>query len=343
MGVRLLAGPFDVTLTETDAADGVVVEVELKFYWPGVGLIGSGGSGGTIGRYAVPTGVMTLDGRYCDRSGTIFEYAGWWSDKNTPVMTESRAIYGHEVSTYERMFDPITFAGELTGPLGPFVDGHPLELYRYIKLPDRNIVFLPSPATPDHSFVVVVDGVQVGMEGPPPPFGVVHGNAMGGRSPTDVFVAQAGSTGGFTRAIFYDTLTQQWASSMITVGMPCYSLVYVSDWHVLVSMHNWVTDSALDGKSNQIRIWSLEVHPTILSAIEAMDSVKSGRIVTYRVRLTGDHQDACEGELIDWAVTGAGTLLTLQSATDAEGYATTQVQYGVTETGLSVVEARLQC
>lgn len=96
--------------------------------------------------------------------------------------------------------------------------------------------------------------------------------------------------------------------------------------------------------STGIRVWALEVHPTKLSDVEVVaGQVKSGQVVTYRVRATGRQDDPAEGELIEWAVSGAGTLLTAQSRTNATGYATAKVQYGVDETGNSVVEATLAC
>jgi len=46
---------------------------------------------------------------------------------------------------------------------------------------------------------------------------------------------------------------------------------------------------------------------------------------------------------VNWTLTGAGQLLQHQSETDDEGFATTQVQYQLAETGPSVVDASVTC
>jgi hypothetical protein len=66
-------------------------------------------------------------------------------------------------------------------------------------------------------------------------------------------------------------------------------------------------------------------------------------VVTYRVRVTGAHNDVAEGELIEWSLTGVGVILDPQTVVDASGYATTRVRYWLNDVGDSVVKATLSC
>jgi len=60
--------------------------------------------------------------------------------------------------------------------------------------------------------------------------------------------------------------------------------------------------------------------------------------------VTGAQNDPAEGELVDWTLEGAGTLLDPQSKTDVDGYAITKVQYPVVEIeGSSVITASVTC
>lgn len=342
-------------MTLNGAPATLVVEVTTVTWWPGVGLIAEGSPGGFYSSYV---GIMTLDGRFCDRSNSGLDYAGWWPAKSALVQIVGHSFSSPRVGQFELIYEPIVFTPERSGPYEGDPVNHPLYLKQYVKLADRCIFYEPngtSISTPEgpryeHSFRVVVDGVEIDGEGPPHPFtgqGGSTGRLHPGRSDTEVFVT-AYSIQGDTQAAFYDTATKTWSSPVYRIGMVCYGgLVYCSDFGVMVSTHNWVSNPDELGsrtQSNQLRVWSLEVNPTIMTDVEVAEGeVKSGQVVTYRVQVTGDQDDPAEGELVNWFLTGAGFLLTMQSKTDEDGYATAQVQYGVAETGESKVEATLIC
>ena len=338
MSVRQLAGPFNTTTV--GALPDAVIEINPTMWLPGIGMLAMGPIGG---RYAYSAGIMTLDGLFCDRGNEVLSNPAYWPAERRLVRTPS--FYPYD-DTSEFTYEPITFARERTGPLLPKIEGHALANRRYIKLADRALIFQPDYAGWEgyiNPFKIVVNGAIVGSEGPPGPIG--HGDVMPGRTETEIFVSSTGwETPPLSRGRFYNTETQVWASPVFYWSKRFYSLLYATDYDVFVSMENWVSTPELQGKSNQICIWSLEVDPTIVGPVELLQGqIKSGQIVTYRTQVLGDRNDPAEGELLDWTLTGDGTLLTMQSRTDAQGYATAQVQYGVGESGTSVVEASLKC
>lgn len=359
MAVRLLAkftcslnAPASGTAhTGVGSEVSVVPQPSVVTWWPGVGLIAEWGRGGW---YDMPMGVMTLDGRYCDRSDELMGDC-YWPARNTIVKYTRFYRGGGVTDDVEFFFEPIAFTPQHVGPPQP---PFTTVLYgrSYIKLADRGIFFYPigkviiDPKlgyTYEHSFRVVIDGVEVEPEGPPAPFGTSGGIARPGRSETEVVVVEDGYSTKDPKAIFYDTVNKVFTSPVYHFGINCYNApVYATDWGVFVTGHNYVSnpDEITHDQANQIRIWSLEVHPTILLVPEVFKGeVKSGQVVTYRVKVTGDQDDPAEGELINWLVTGAGLLLTAQSKTDADGYATALVQYGLAEVGPSTVGATLTC
>jgi len=334
MAVRLLAGPFDTTVMDNQPAD-LVIQAVPSMWVPGSGVMLSSVTG-QGGWYVANLGMMTLDGRVCDRGNEPMGWEGWWPAKQRVVQSNWYAGDG----TRELMYDHITFAQEYTGP--ETIPG----LQRnapYIRLPDRRLRY---SAVGAHSFRALLnDGVTEVPEGPPPPWTgtMTSGRIHPGRSETEVFVTVS-VYGNNVQAAFYDTVRREWSSPVYYFGVKCYSMVYATDFGVIVTGHNYVSDPELNGKSNQIRIWSLEVEPTIITPVErVLGTVKSGQVVTYRVRVTGAHNDPAPGELIDWTMVGPGTLLDPQTLTDANGYATTRVQYRLGDTGNSVVTATLSC
>jgi hypothetical protein len=111
----------------------------------------------------------------------------------------------------------------------------------------------------------------------------------------------------------------------------------------MVSSHKEVLPEHPDKTLSTIRVWSLEVEPTQLTPVVAIGSTKSGSVMTYRVQLLGAQDEPAPEEAVNWTLTGAGQLLQHQSETDDEGFATTQVQYQLAETGPSVVDASVTC
>jgi hypothetical protein len=334
VAVRLLAGPIPTRYP--GAAKDLVITVTPIMWIPGSG--GMMGQSFVSGWDDVPIGIMTLDGVFCDRCNAFLGFAGWWPAKQ--LVVQQAWEYQSGVLEGELQYDPITFAPERAEP--PPVTPSPIRYQPYVKLADRRLMFEPVylPAT---SFMAEVNGVLI-PEGPPNPFSPnTRGRVHPGRSDTEVFVAES-TFGPSVRCIFYDTVTRQWSSPLYTIGMSCYGLVYATDFGVLVSVHTWAEDPTLEGKSSQVRVWSLEIDPTTMTPVEVIEGpARVGQVVAYRVRVTGDHEDPAVDELVEWAIEGIGTLLEPQSRTDAEGYASTQVQYGVYEAGDSTIEASLSC
>jgi hypothetical protein len=78
----------------------------------------------------------------------------------------------------------------------------------------------------------------------------------------------------------------------------------------------------ISGGEWYVSVWANSVRPATLSNPEPLTSVASATITQLRVRLLGDHDEPCEGELISWSITdGSGSLTAPQSKTNAEGYA----------------------
>jgi hypothetical protein len=247
---------------------------------------------------------------------------------------------------YECVFDPITLARQRTGPESfDEAVGHPLQGKRYVRLEDRSVYF-DNVTTLEHCIMGVV-GTVVTPEGPPLPVSFRNANVFPGRSNTEVWIGERFSIGSNGRGIFYDTITREFSSPLYHLGMGTRSVVYATDLGVLVSGHDYPSEGYTGGllTRRQLRIWSLEVEPTTVSPVEvAGGTVKSGQVVTYRVQVTGAQNDPAEGELVDWTLEGAGTLLDPQSKTDVDGYAITKVQYPVVEIeGSSVITASVTC
>lgn len=65
--------------------------------------------------------------------------------------------------------------------------------------------------------------------------------------------------------------------------------------------------------------------PDTLANPTAVPSLTRAQVNTVRTRLLGSNSEPCAGELVTWSLTaGSGELLTAQSTTDSNGYATAQ-------------------
>ncbi len=73
--------------------------------------------------------------------------------------------------------------------------------------------------------------------------------------------------------------------------------------------------------TNYVSVYANSVVPSTLSNPTAYPSLLKGKRSTISVTLTGASGDAVVGELIDWTLTGPGTLLATQSETDENGVA----------------------
>jgi hypothetical protein len=210
----------------------------------------------------------------------------------------------------------------------------------YVRLPDRRL-FMDGT----HFFGVKLGVPGIVPEGPRIDF---FGDYIGaGRNDLEVVVSGGAYVPGVDQtdrlgARFYNTVTQDWSSPLYYTSLDGRDMVYAPEFGVFLSVQQETLGTSEDVYT--VRVWSLEVDPFEISEPEVVGgSVRSGQVVTYRVRVWGDAHDPCEGELVNWLVSGSGRLLDAQSTTDAQGYATVQVQYAVGEVGESTITASLRC
>lgn len=304
MAVRLLAGPFDIVSGDGYALTGEYDNVYGNVWFPGVGLLARVGT--------LPwalNSIITLDGVYQGIAGNQGHWLCWWAGSH-------KVMYRKEGKEY--VCDP-----KVLIPVGKAqLDEVPVGYYQYVRLEDRVVWFT------SYHIHASVDGVGC-EEGEQFSFG--GGYVWAGRDSTDIFVADSSGD----NCCFYNTRTKTVSSPVMHIGMHNDGLYYAPEFGVLVSLHQ---------NPPQLRVWSLEVKPAVLSDVEVISGeVVGGRLATYRVQALGDMADPCVGELIDWKLSGAGILLNVQSTTDEEGYAITRVKYGLSESGLSTVTASLLC
>jgi len=337
MAVRLLAGPFHLK-----DRDGVFpVNMTLVMYWPGQGLYGQGDwpyDGGVFGSGSAVQKV-TFDGVCCRTAGSTIENtnqkASWWPKRKKLVS------FNYLSGPPEMVWEPKVFMVQAADPPGEGLQTVPIymNVTPYVRLLDRWVYLYGNRV----ASMRVGDTVPT-PEGPVWPFNVFSG-LRPGRTDEEVF-ARSSDFGAFdyTRCLFYDTETQQFSSPLIYLtGVP-ETVFYAPEWGVIITGHQNETIEGQPGTGPAIRIWSLEVEPQILTdPVVFIGTVRSGQIVTYRVRLTGLHNDPAPDELVDWTIEGVGELLEVQSKTDVEGYAIARVEYHVGETGDSIVSASVKC
>jgi len=117
----------------------------------------------------------------------------------------------------------------------------------------------------------------------------------------------------------YDPITKKQVGNSVSTGMVGKYLFYSPKFDVLIGVYE------ISGSTNQeIRIRGSETTPNGLSNPAALTPITRGQSSTIQVRLTGDLGEAVPGMLVDWTLTGTGSLTLTQSVTDADGYAETQ-------------------
>jgi len=333
MSVRKLAGPFLLQMLDKDGNlfAAVTASTYDATWFPHVGLLMTARF--TLGN-SEGLHVFTFDGI---TSGIRSRYGysqtwGWWPSRLRMVTM---------VGVEEQVLEPKAFVVQGISPDEKWPNNL---LYRFVKLDDRLIYIrswemwrwahgVPEAAESGNIFQAV--GIQ--------PHAV-----YAGRGPTDMWVN--GLPVGWTNfdrscGCFYDTISHTVVSPRYSVKDRCDMLLYAPEFGVLVSVYGDSTQSDPEHSAKYfVSVWSLEVEPTILSAPQIVSgTARAGQFVTYQVRLTGDHNDGAEGELINWSLAGAGVLCDVQTLTDANGYATARVQYRVGETGDSTVTASVSC
>lgn len=310
MALSLLAGPFTISVI----VDGEVVPAAQNYYpapqawWPGVGLIA------TTPWYGLGAGILTLDGVFQGlmRSVSLGTF-GWWVGANKMLQVGVDAHeYVLDSKTFLRlgMVPEDTVTGVVTG---------------YVRVGGVRYI------AQSNQVCSVIGGVVT-------PVGVVAGNKFPhvvgpGRNEHELFLSAEYGT-----CCFYD-LTSNTATPWMYLGVSTPHMYYAPEFGVIVAYYDHYSQPAAI-----LRVWSLEVKPFSVSVPELYRGEnKGGRLATYRVQVTGDQGEACVGELIDWMHSGGGMLLQSQSTTDEEGYATTRVRYGLSDSGYTEVKASLTC
>lgn len=304
------------------------VYVEFGEWWPGVGLIMRGDFG--------DFGIVTLDGQYQKRTHNLFGMNIHWVGRQRMIRLQNETVPDSSPprSAYMEIgYEPMATFGAHVGPTEEcIVDVGPPAYTNYIRLKDRRLW-----VSFGQIFSVKIGSTVTEVEGPHINFSfdaLVHS----GRNEHEIWISSAGAN---PKGIFYDTVTKEFSSPYMyieptTPGVTCRGFQYVPEYGVFVSTYT--------GQGGfHMRVWSLEVKPTKIGPVEIAEGVvKSGQIVTYRAKVTGDQGDAAS-EFVNWALLGAGTLLDVQSKTDETGYASAKVQYGLTEVGPSTVKASVLC
>ena len=354
MACWLLHGPTQVT--GVGAGNGDVIG-----YFPEVGLFWNTYDG---------FGILSFDGVFAPwhwHVGHNLSYVGWWATKKKFVIWGS----GSGGGTFEYQMEPRAFYVQKTGPY-PINDqmyGDGPQFWwassRYVKLADKRVYFsnghyrMDNTVSPPEQVyepggvhAVYFEDARDRQEGPPYSDFLFPGgaNAFPGRSETEIFLSDHVS------GVFYDTELKVITSRHYWTDLPGYQprwMQYCPEFDVLVSIH---------GKDGQmfISVWALEPRPTQVGDITVIaggtGGIRSGQVITFQTRVTGDipqsylnHwntttlRDPCPDELVNWALSGSGTLLDMQTKTNKDGYATARVQYAVGEAGSTELEASIQC
>lgn len=130
--------------------------------------------------------------------------------------------------------------------------------------------------------------------------------------------------------IFYDTIEREQRAGAARIGAN--SGAWYSPKHdVLVAI-----------VSNQIKIFANAVRPAALSNPVAVSALTQGRVSRVKVQLTGAQSETCEGEIIEWSVTGVGSVALVQSETDADGWAYNDYLAPVSGTGSATIQAEVK-
>jgi len=142
----------------------------------------------------------------------------------------------------------------------------------------------------------------------------------------------------FGRCAFYSISNKALSSPVMHIPSSHPAVFYLTDFGVIATI------ASLGSNQYTLSIYALQVQPHAISnPVLIAGATKQGEVATYQVTVTGDQGEVVPNEVINWSVSGSGTLLQTQSVTDENGHATVQVAHGFTDTTASVVGASLEC
>jgi len=156
-----------------------------------------------------------------------------------------------------------------------------------------------------------------------------------GRTTTELFLATSNDVTDL-RFRFYDSVLKEFTSPVYHTGAAGLAAAYSTD-----NQNVWV----LAGTGPYtLTIVSMVVQPTGLSAVtQVSGSNEQGTVSTFAVTATGAQGEPAPGVLIDWSLSGPGTLLTAQSVTGDNGVAQAEIVIPIGSSGTGTLTASLTC
>lgn len=327
MGVRQLAGPFN--LTYNSGSVPVFGAGPSRFIWfPGVGLLmitasGITGLNGGFVSLVSPDGIIAPHAMGTD--------SGWAVDPSAKTL---RSLAG---SSDDVLYEPIglaTYASQSRFP----VDLWDNNVATFADVPGRRLAAVNFGGT--RGLMALSASGTVQEASLPTQFGIWPGNLSVGRNEHEVMVSEfPNSPSSILWFQFYDTNAKAYSSQPMCVeSIKLIALVFSVDLGVLFSVHG--PTSSGDNTPYTLNIWSLDVIPTTISAVQLIaGSTGQGQVATYQVKVTGDQGEACDGVVVQWSNSGSGSLLQNTSVTDENGYAECQVQFALGVTGQATLTA----
>lgn len=298
--LELLAGPFTI---KNEAGVDVEIGSNIAVAWvDGYGLVvnsswGAGGAG---------AGVVKIDGTFYPRANNIGVALGYDLPRNALLAVVENSFWGPGDL---RSIDPVTFQKDDTSYITSTAVSYSSQV---IKMPDRLVRM---------SGATVQASTDLGLTWTTETILTTTGNMgfqgfWGTTAYSDGLMVIGFQNG---RIVFYDMVSKKQVGTevMVDTSLALWGIWYSRKHDVFISLTN-----TAPGK--QFHIWANSVRPFALSNPVALTSLLKGKVSTMQVRLTGSYGEACPDELINWSVTGGGTLLKTQSTTDASGYATVE-------------------
>lgn len=129
----------------------------------------------------------------------------------------------------------------------------------------------------------------------------------------------------------YDTVAKTKVGEKTGIGLANKGLWYAREWDIFLSLH------AKTASEDEIRLWANQVRPAALSNPAALTTPTRGRVATFRARLSGSYGESCPGFLVNWTLSGVGSLSAVQSETDTQGYAAVDYIAPVGSTGTATI------
>ncbi|WP_349609148.1 hypothetical protein [Cupriavidus sp. DF5525] len=130
--------------------------------------------------------------------------------------------------------------------------------------------------------------------------------------------------------LFYDWVQKRQVSGAVYVGAN--AGVWYSPRH----------DIYVALASDKLKVFASTPRPATLSNPVAVTPLVKGRASVLKARALGSNSEPCPGELVDWSLTGPGSLAIDQSMTDGDGWAWNTYVAPMAAGGSPVIGAELR-